>query len=396
MMLDKTHGVTWASGYRAAAVHCGIKSDSTDVALLVSDTPAAAAGVFTTNVCCAAPVLVSKRHIHSEAVYAILVNSGNANAATGEEGFSAAVMCTEEVAYRLQCAPTEVLVASTGIIGTQLPGEKIIASLDMLIAGLSDTGGQEAAEAILTTDTCTKQCACDVMLSGGTIRIGGMAKGSGMIMPNMATMLAFITTDAAIERHLQQQLLEKAVRCSFNRITVDGDTSTNDCVIMLANGASGIQATEQDLDILYEALESICIELAKMIVRDGEGATKFVSINVEGCRTEEDAEAIARTIANSPLVKTAIYGENPNWGRILAAAGRAGVAYDQAGVDVYLNDVKAVDSGCHAGTQTMVLADALKPSELVIRVVLSEGDKQAEVWTCDMTHAYVDINVAYT
>lgn len=396
MVLNKTHGITWPSGYRAAAVHCGIKSDATDVALLVSDTPAVAAGVFTTNVCCAAPVLVSKRHIHSEAIHAVLVNSGNANAATGEEGFTAAVMCTEEVAYRLQCAPTEVLVASTGVIGIQLPKEKIIASLDMLIAGLSDTGGEDAAEAILTTDTGTKQCACDVVLSGGAVRIGGMAKGSGMIMPDMATMLGFITTDAAVERHHLQRLLEKAVGHSFNRITVDGDTSTNDCVIMLANGSSGIAATDHDLGILYEALEAICIELAQMIVRDGEGATKFISIIVEGCRTEDDAEVIARTIANSLLVKTAIYGENPNWGRILAAAGRAGVAYDQNGVDVYLNDIKAVAGGRHAGTEKTILADALKPPELVIRVVLSEGDKQAEIWTCDLTHAYVDINVAYT
>jgi glutamate N-acetyltransferase/amino-acid N-acetyltransferase len=287
-------------------------------------------------------------------------------------------------------------VASTGIIGTPLPREKIIASLDTLIAGLSEAGGRDAAEAILTTDTCIKQCAGEIMLSGGRVRIGGMAKGSGMIMPDMATMLCFITTDAAVERHQLQQLLEKAVNHSFNRITVDGDTSTNDCVIMLANGASGIQATEQDCAILYEALEALCIELAKMIVRDGEGATKFVSIVVEGCRTEDDAEAIARTIANSPLVKTALYGENPNWGRILAAAGRAGVAYDQNGVDVYLNDIKAVAGGRHAGTRKTELAEALAPTELIIRVVLSEGDKQAEVWTCDLTHAYVDINVAYT
>ena len=396
MKLDRTEGVTWPCGYRAAALNCGIKKKALDLALLVTDTPAAAAGVFTTNVCCAAPVQVSKRHIHSEEVYAILVNSGNANAATGDEGIAAAVMCAEEAAYRLKCSPTEVLVASTGIIGKQLPKEKIIDSLDMLVAGLSDSGGEEAAEAILTTDTGMKQCGCAVELRGGTVRIGGMAKGSGMIMPNMATMLGFITTDVTIKRHQLQAILKRAADASFNRITVDGDTSTNDSVFMLANGASGVTIAEGELEMVYEALEAVCIELAQMIVRDGEGATKFVTIRVAGCRTEADAEVIARTIANSALVKTALYGENPNWGRILMAAGRAGVDYDQNGVAVYLNEVAAVKNGQEAGTDPAELAEALKPSDLTIRVELSEGAARAEIWTCDLTHDYVDINVAYT
>jgi len=396
MNLETTHGITWPRGYRAAATNCGIKQEALDLALIVSDTPAAAAGVFTTNVCCAAPVQVSKRHIHSEQIRAILVNSGNANAATGEEGLAAAVMCVEEVAYRLQCAPTEVLVASTGIIGTLLPKEKIIDSLDMLVAGLSESEGDVAAEAILTTDTGIKQCGCSVELRGGTVRIGGIAKGSGMIMPNMATMLGFITTDAGIERHHLQVLLKKAADASFNRITVDGDTSTNDSVFMLANGESGVKVAEDEYDIVYEALEAVCVELAQMIVRDGEGATKFVTVRVEGSKTEEDAETIARTIANSPLVKTALYGENPNWGRILMAAGRAGVCYDQNGVDVYLNEVQAVANGQGAGTDPAELAEALKPVDLTLRVILTEGTASAEVWTCDLTHDYVDINVAYT
>jgi glutamate N-acetyltransferase/amino-acid N-acetyltransferase len=389
-------GVTYARGFRAAAVHCGIRKTTRDLALIVSDVPAHGAGVFTTNVYAAPPVQVSKAHLRSDTVRAILVNSGNANAATGEQGRAAAVRCAEEVAYRLQCAPNEIVVASTGIIGVPLPAEKIVTALDVLVAGLSPAGGTAAAEAILTTDTFVKQRAGDVSLRGGTVRLGGIAKGAGMIMPNMATMLAFLTTDAAIERHTLQRLLRQATARTFNRITVDGDTSTNDMVVVLANGAAGVAVQPEDEEAFGAALEAVCRELALLIVRDGEGATKFVTVTVAGAPSEEAADTIARTIANSPLVKTALTGCNPNWGRILAAAGRAGVPFDPERVQVYLNGVLTVQNGMAAGATKDVLDAVMREKTIEIRVLLSIGAAEATVWTCDLSHHYVDINIAYS
>jgi glutamate N-acetyltransferase/amino-acid N-acetyltransferase len=389
-------GVTFARGFRAAALHCGIRKNTRDLALIVSDTPARGAGVFTANLFCAPPVLLSKAHLHSETVRAILVNSGNANAATGEPGYRAAVTCAEETAYRLGCPPNEIIVASTGIIGVPLPVEKIIASLDTLVAALAPDGGADAAQAILTTDTFAKQRACEVPLSGGTVRIGGIAKGAGMIMPNMATMLAFITTDAAVERHTLQRLLKHAVARSFNRITIDGDTSTNDMAVMLANGASGVALRPEDEACFGAALDELCHALALLIVRDGEGATKFVAVTVAGAPSETAADAIARTIANSPLVKTALTGCNPNWGRILAAAGRAGVPFDPASVQVFLNNVPTVRDGIAADVAKDVLDAVMREKDIEIRLQLNIGTARATVWTCDLSHAYVDINIAYS
>ncbi|MCX7002969.1 MAG: bifunctional glutamate N-acetyltransferase/amino-acid acetyltransferase ArgJ [bacterium] len=389
-------GVTFARGFRAAAVPCGIRQYTRDLALIASDTPAHGAGVFTANLFCAPPVMLSKAHLHSETVRAILVNSGNANAATGEPGYQAAVTCAEETAYRLGCPPNEIIVASTGIIGVPLPVAKIVAALDPLVADLSCDGGADAAQAILTTDTFAKQRACEVPLSGGTVRIGGIAKGAGMIMPNMATMLAFLTTDAAIERHTLQRLLQHAVEHSFNRITIDGDTSTNDMAVILANGASGVTLQPGDEACFGAALDEICRALALLIVRDGEGATKFVTVTVEGAPSENAADAIARTIANSPLVKTALTGCNPNWGRILAAAGRAGVPFDPAGVQVFLNTVLTVRDGIAAGVPKDVLDAIMREKDIEIRLLLNVGPARATVWTCDLSHAYVDINIAYS
>ena len=389
-------GITFARGYRAAALNCGIRKSKPDLTLIVSDPPAAAAGVFTTNLFKAAPVCVSQAHLRSERIRAILVNSGNANAATGAAGHDAALTCAAETARRLGCAPTEVLIASTGIIGVPLPTEKIVAGLDTLVATAAPSGGDAAAQAILTTDTFVKQRACEVALRGGTVRLGGIAKGAGMIMPNMATMLAFITTDAAIERQTLQRLLARANALSFNRITVDGDTSTNDMALLLANGASGVTLTPDDEPIFAAALDALCQALAQLIVRDGEGATKFVTITVEGCASEHDADAIARTIANSPLVKTAITGCNPNWGRIVAAAGRAGVPFEPATLDVYLNGVLTVRAGGAAGAQKDVLDALMRQPEIEIRLVLCAGGAAATVWTCDLSHEYVSINVDYS
>ena len=292
--------------------------------------------------------------------------------------------------------PTEVLVASTGVIGVPLPFEMFVGGLDALVQDLSVGGGAAAAQAILTTDTFVKQRACDVRLGAGSVRIGGIAKGSGMIMPDMATLLGFITTDAAIDRRRLQQMLARAVATSFNRITVDGDTSTNDMVVLLASGASGMAVSGADEELFRSALERICTELARLIVRDGEGATKFVTVRVEGCATDRDADTIARAVANSPLVKTALCGCNPNWGRIIAAAGRAGVAFDPNRIDVHLNGILACSNGMNAGAAKPVLDAVFKEKEIEIRIVLDAGQASATIWTCDLSHGYVDINMDYS
>jgi glutamate N-acetyltransferase/amino-acid N-acetyltransferase len=241
-----------------------------------------------------------------------------------------------------------------------------------------------------------KQRACEIELAGGSVRLGGMAKGSGMIMPNMATMLAFLTTDVACERHQLQRLLKAAVDASFNRITIDGDTSTNDCLFLLANGASTVKLTARDEDCFYAALEQVCCALAHAIVRDGEGATKFIAVRVEGCDSERDADAIARTIANSPLVKTAAHGGDPNWGRILAAVGRAGVAFDCHEIEIHLNGVCTFANGTVTAFDRNALAAACRAPEQEIKVVLHSGDAAATIWTTDLSHGYIDINVAYS
>lgn len=389
-------GITFPKGFKTSALNCGLKKSNLDLTVFVSDIPAIPAGVFTQNICCAAPVILSKNNINSKTIKAILVNSGNANAASGDEGYAAAVKCVEELATRLKCIPTEILMASTGIIGVPLQTDKIINSLDALVGNLSEENNVDAAQAILTTDTFAKEAVCEIELSNGKVRIGGIAKGSGMIMPDMATMLSFITTDVEIDRHILQNMLKKAVDKSFNKITVDSDTSTNDCVMMLANGASNVTLTEGDKIIFYEALESVCIDLAKMIVRDGEGATKFVTVVTEGCKTEKDADAIARAIANSPLVKTALYGNNPNWGRVIMAAGKSGVKFNQKKIDVYFNGFLTVKNGLKADANPEMLKKEFAKQEIEIKVNINSGNSEAVIWTCDLSHKYVDINVDYS
>ncbi len=388
-------GITFPKGFRAAALNCGIKKSALDLALIVSDNPAIPAAVFTKNVCCAPPVTLSKSHINSEKIKAILVNSGNANAATGEQGYNDAVFCVEKTALILKCEPTEILATSTGIIGVPLPKEKIINSLDKLVKTLSYENGAAAANAILTTDTFKKEFACEIEFETKKVRIGGIAKGSGMIMPNMATMLAFITTDAKIEKKLLQELLKKAVDKTFNRITVDSDTSTNDSVMILANGSSEIEINSKNENVFYEGLEIVCEELAKMIVKDGEGSTKFVTVIAEGCQTETDADSIARSIANSPLVKTALYGGDPNWGRVLMAAGKAGIIFDQNKLDVYFNNILIVKNGVKENADSKVLKKIFNQKNIEIKVNINLGEAKAKVWTCDLSHKYVDINIDY-
>lgn len=391
-------GVTAPRGFLAAGVHAGLKRKRKDVALIVSETPAVVAGTFTTNQVKAAPVLLTAEHVKAGQARVIVVNSGNANACNGPRGYEDARRMAECTAELLDVRPEEVLVASTGVIGQPLPMDKVEAGIRAACQGLSLEGGHDAAEAIMTTDTRTKEKAVEIDIDGVTVRIGGMAKGSGMIHPNMATMLAFITTDAAVERAFLQEVLSQVVDATFNMISVDGDTSTNDMVLAMANGqagngpiTSGTPAAEQFASALHE----VCLYLAKEIARDGEGATKLVEIKVKGAPSVSAARAIARSISTSNLVKTAIFGEDANWGRILAAAGYAGVPFEVDKVTIYLGDVRVAEQGSALAFDEEAAARVLQENEVHITVDLGAGFYEATAWTCDMTFDYVKINASY-
>ncbi|WP_376792088.1 bifunctional glutamate N-acetyltransferase/amino-acid acetyltransferase ArgJ, partial [Thermoflexus sp.] len=331
--------VTAPQGFRAAGVACGIKtSGALDLALVASTRPCTAAAVFTTNQVKAAPVRYSQTLFarRRAGFRAVIINSGNANACTGPRGLSDVHRVVEFAGFLLGFPPDTILMMSTGVIGVPLPVDKIQDGLMRAVPALSEAGGEDAARAIMTTDTRPKMAVRRLTLNGVPVTIGGMAKGAGMIHPQMATMLALITTDAAIEAERLETLLRAAVDASFHRITVDGDQSTNDTVMILANGAAGVPVDENAMPLFQEALTDLCIELAQAIVKDGEGATKFVEIRVRGARTASEARRIARHIARSPLVKTAFYGEDPNWGRILAAAGAAGVSLDPDAISLWI------------------------------------------------------------
>jgi glutamate N-acetyltransferase / amino-acid N-acetyltransferase len=387
--------VTAPRGFRAGAAACGIKATGLDLAVLAAERPATAAAVFTTNRAQAAPVLVSREHLASGQARAIVANAGCANAATGEPGLADARETAAVAAQDLGCRPEEVLVASTGVIGVRLPMDRIRSGIKGAVGRLSVTGGGEAARAIMTTDTKVKEIVVDADLSTGAARVGGMAKGAGMIAPRMATMLAFFTTDAAIEAALLEQALREAVGASLNRITVDGDTSTNDMAAILASGAGGVVATERDYASFRDALVAAARAIAEMIVRDGEGATRIAEVRVEGAPSDADADAIARTVAESPLVKTALHGGDPNWGRILAAAGRAGVPFDVGGVDVWIGDVWVAEGGAARAYDEALAAAAMKEDPVRLRVRLRGGSASSWMWTSDLSRGYVDINAHY-
>lgn len=397
-------------GFTAGAAACGIKKDDgkLDISLVVSESNCTAAGVFTKSQVVAAPVTVDKEtlKVNSALMRAVITNSGNANACTGELGLTHARQMQKATAEVLGCAPEQVLVMSTGVIGVQLPIEKVNKGIAEAGANLSAENGTAAAEAIRTTDTFAKQIAVELELSGGKVVIGGMAKGSGMIHPNMATMLGVVTTDASIDADVLKGMLSAAVDESFNRISVDGDTSTNDTVLMLANGASGVHIDRRewtegsDIDKFSEALTYVCTELAKLIVRDGEGATKFIELKVSGARTKADAHQIGNTIATSPLVKTAFAGSDANWGRIFAAAGRAGVKFDQYQTTLYVsqdgeNWLTLLEAGTPADYQEEDAAAIFAQTDIYVWLVLEEGFAEATVWTCDLSHGYVTINADY-
>ncbi len=382
------------SGFRVAGVHCGVKvaTHAKDLALFVSDGPAVAAGTFTTNLVAAAPVCRTRTLVPAATVRAVVVNSGNANACTGEQGVRDAHAMAEHVAERIGCAPEQVLVCSTGLIGVPLPMEAIARGIRDAAEQLSDSvdAWRDAARAILTTDTTTK-----VAVSTTTPRVFGLAKGAGMIAPRMATMLAFLFTDVAVTDPAGlQRVLRGVVSETFNCISVDGHTSTNDSVIMLASGASKQQA---DPETLSCALMEVCRDLARQIVADGEGATKLVTIEVEGADSYRDARLAARAMADSVLVKTALYGGDPNWGRIVSAAGYSGASFDPQRVTVAINGVVVYERGTPVPFDRSALSEAMRQAkEIQLRLDLGAGEQRCTFWTCDLTEAYVRFNAEYS
>jgi len=391
-------GVATARGFRAAGVSAGIKaSGGLDLALIVSDAPAQAAAVFTTNKAIAAPVIVSREHLARSGgtARAIVVNSGCANACTGEDGLKVARDTTADVARLVGCTAEQVLVASTGVIGVSLPFDKIRAGLPAALLALGADQGPLAARAIMTTDPFPKESATQIRLDGREVAIGGMAKGSGMIEPMMATMLGFVTTDAAVPKALLDRALRDAVDLTFNAITVDGECSTNDCVMLLANGASGRTVDEASYGAFTAGLTAVCRDLALGIVRGGEGATKLVTVQVSGAASSDEARKAAKAIANSPLVKTAIHGGDPNWGRLIAVAGRAGVAFDLERAAVAIGSTVLFKDGRPHDDKAPEAAEYLKGKELTVSVDLGAGRASSTVWTCDLSAEYVRINADY-
>jgi glutamate N-acetyltransferase/amino-acid N-acetyltransferase len=385
-------------GYRYSATYAGIRHEERDdLALIVSGVPAAAAAVFTQNRVQAAPVKLCRRHLRISRgrVGAILVNAGNANCAT-RTGDRVALASSRSVAKHLKLPPAEVLVASTGVIGVELDYALIDKALPKLIAGLGEDRFQDVSRAIMTTDLVEKVAFGEVKLRRGTVRIAGMTKGSGMIQPRMATTLGFVMTDANIPVAKLRGILTHATERSYNRISVDGDTSTNDTVVLLANGCSGVRPDPKEFATFEEGIASVMETLAQQIARDGEGARKLVTIDVAGAATEDAAARIARAIANSPLVKTAIAGSDPNWGRILSSAGNAGVAFDPAKVDIVMQGVTVCRGGLAAKFSEVNLKQRLDQAECTIHFqIRGKGKGRARFWTCDLTEGYIRINASY-
>lgn len=392
-------GVTAPLGFKAAGIHCGIKRIKKDLALIYTGTPATAAAVFTLNKVQAAPVVVSKTHLNKSNTFrAIIINSGNANACTGDRGFRDAVEMAEVTASTLGIKPYEVFVASTGVIGETLPMDKINKGIKSIVKQLSDDDELASAQAIMTTDTFPKTATASFEINGKTVTIGGISKGSGMIHPNMATMLAFVTTDAAINKDIFQTLLKETADKTFNRIIVDGDTSTNDMVVALANGQSGIDPIEPCTEEyklfsqnLYEVLKKLSID----IVKDGEGATKLIQIRVEGALCDSDAYNAAKTVALSPLVKTAIHGEDANWGRIIAAVGYSGIDFDPAQFEIIINGTHILEKNYNVTMPAVEANKLLKPDTIDLLIKLNKGEGNSTCWTCDFSEEYVKINGSY-
>lgn len=393
-------GITAPQGYRASGVAAGIKPNSTkqDCALVISTVPATLAGMFTTNVMRAAPVEWNAERCAMGMGRAVFINSGNANAVTGDQGHADVRTTAEAVAEAIGCTPEEVAICSTGVIGVPLPMERILKGVEESFRTLRPEGGQDAALAIMTTDTVPKEVAAEVTLSSGKVRIGCMAKGSGMIAPNMATMIAVITTDATVAAPELARWLREAVAVSFNAICIDNDMSTSDTVLAFANGAAGLPAIEADspdAGAFRAALTAVCEETAKRLVRDGEGATKLVAIEVSGAPSEDDAKTICRAIAHSQLCKTAFFGQDANWGRFACAAGYAGVGFEPGKLSIWLDGVQLLADGQPTGYAEGDAAAVMKQPEFTLRVRIGEGPGEARFWTSDLSHGYVSINADY-
>ena len=388
--------VTSPQGFLAGAVKASIKSqEKLDLAILCSEKPCVAAGVFTTNAIKAAPVILSQKHLKNRSAQAIVVNSGCANACTGDSGMADAVEMARSVAEKVGLSPEDVLVASTGVIGVPLPMDRVRAGIRKV--ALTKEGGHELARAMMTTDNFPKEMAIFVESKLGRFTIGGVAKGAGMIHPDMATMLCFLTTDAAVDARFLKLALQKAVNVSFNMITIDGDTSPSDTVVILANGLAGTETiNSRNGELFQKALDEVCLHLAKCVARDGEGATKLIEVAVEGAVNEAQARLAARTIASSPLFKAAVYGNDPNWGRIVAALGRSGAKVNENQLDVYLNDVCVMKQGSPVPFGKQELSTSLSGKEVSVRLYLNLGEGKATAWGCDLSEEYVTINSAYT
>jgi len=395
-------GVCAPEGFLASGTHAGLKADGRrDLSLLVAESgPVPAAAVFTTNAVFAAPVGISRRHIQSGHAHGIVTNAGNANACTGPRGEDDATAVVEAVAGALGCSPGDVLVASTGVIGVPLPVGRVLAAVPGAVEALDAgvTAARAAAEAIITTDLHVKETAVTLEVDGRRYTVGGMAKGSGMIAPRMATMLGYVTTDAPLSSDACDLALRTAVERTFNRITVDSDTSTNDMVVLMASGAAGgpaIGPEDAAFGPVCSAIETVCRELAHMIVRDGEGATKFVTIEVRGALSEDDALEAAFSVANSPLVKTALFGGDANWGRVAAAVGKSSARVDQSRLEISFAGIVTCRDGAAVSFDEAEAAAALAERDLEVVVDLHLGLHAAVVWTCDLSYDYVRINADY-
>jgi glutamate N-acetyltransferase / amino-acid N-acetyltransferase len=403
-------GVTAPRGWRAGTTACGIKAFTAgasampsgqrdDLAVLFSDSPCDAAGVFTTNRVKAAPVVIDQLHLRQNRVRAVVVNSGNANACTGAQGFRDALLMAKLAADRLDLDPPQVLVASTGVIGRFLPMEAVKRGIADACSRLAEDGGEPAARAIMTTDTVPKTAALEVELGGRPVRVGGMAKGAGMIHPNLATMLAFVTTDAAVEPGLLARLVQRVADRSFNQLTVDGDTSTNDSFLLLANGAAGNRpaaAGSPEAEVIESALLEVSRQLARAIARDGEGATKLITVRVTGAADEDQARLAARTVAGSSLVKTAVHGGDPNWGRILCALGYSGAELAIDRLRVGVGGLTVFEAGAGVEVDLERVREVFEQPEIEILADLRSGPGEAEAWGCDLSAGYVSINAEYT
>ena len=392
-------GVTFPKGFQAAGVKAGVKkSGNLDVAVIYTEKEAAAAGTFTKNAVAAAPVHVSKKVVATHAAHAIVANAGCANACTGAQGEKDAAAMQQIAANALGCTPDDVIVGSTGIIGQLLPMDKVEQGIKAAVKELSVDGSMDAGNAIITTDTYSKAGATSVTIGGKEVRFGIIAKGSGMIRPDMATVLCFITTDADIDGVLLQEALSEVIEHSLNMISIDGDMSTNDMAIVLANGAAGnpkITEKNADYEMFKETLLVLCQGISEKIAADGEGATKFITVHVKGAKSFSEAKMVGMSVANSPLVKTAFFGEDPNWGRVICAVGYAGVPMDPNHTTVKFGGIPVYADGVGASYDADALRTVMTAHDIVVEIDLKDGDSEAKVWTCDFSYEYVKINGEY-